>query len=362
VSNPQRENGSASRLREAIEVLESVVRDRGLLGALSLDERHRLLAAAGDVFNPDVVQRRRWGKALRRREKAAKERHDETVLAQTGIRVLREKPVFTTPNVFAPEGFEQHEVPDAEFREVFDLQHCYVCKQRYVEIHPFYDQLCLSCGDFNHRKRTETADLTGRVALLTGGRVKIGYQAGIKLLRAGASLILTTRFPRDAAARYAHEADFDAWGDRLEIFGLDLRHTPSVEEFCRHLGKTRDRLDFIVNNACQTVRRPPDFYRHMLELEQASADAMPVHVRGLLGEYEGLRRSDMLPSGAGREPLLGVTRSAELSQVPLLPDDLAGQGDLFPEGRLDQDLQQVDLRERNSWRLLLSEVSTIELL
>ena len=69
----------------------------------------------------------------------------------------------------------------------------------------------------------------GRVALLTGGRVKIGYQAGIKLLRAGAPLIVTTRFPRDSAARYAAEPDFDEWGDRLEIYGLDLRHTPSVE-------------------------------------------------------------------------------------------------------------------------------------
>ncbi|MDX6423402.1 MAG: hypothetical protein QOI67_873, partial [Gaiellaceae bacterium] len=210
------ENGNSARLREAIEALEAVVRDRGLLGDLPLEERHRLLAAAGDVFNPDVVQRRQWGKALRRREKAAKQRHDENVLAETGIRVLREKPVFTTPNVFAPDDFVQREVDDAERREVIDLQHCYVCKQRYVEIHPFYDQLCLSCGDFNYAKRTETADLTGRVALLTGGRVKIGYQAGIKLLRAGAGLIVTTRFPRDAAARYAEEADFDVWGDRLE--------------------------------------------------------------------------------------------------------------------------------------------------
>ncbi len=362
MSNPERDHGTEARLREAIELLEAVVRDRGLLGALSLEERHRLVAAAGDVFNPDVVQRRQWGKALRRREKATKQQHDETVLAETGIRVLRERPVFTTPNVFAPEEFEQRELDNSERREVIDLQHCYVCKQRYVDIHPFYDQLCLSCGDFNYRKRTETAELSGRVALLTGGRVKIGYQAGIKLLRAGAALIVTTRFPRDAAARYAQEADFDVWGDRLEIFGLDLRHTPSVEEFCRHLNATRDRLDFIINNACQTVRRPPDFYRHMLELEQASSETMPAHVRRLLGEYEGLRRSDMLPSGARPEPMVGVTRSAELSQVPLLPDDLVGQGDLFPEGRLDQDLQQVDLRERNSWRLLLAEVPTIELL
>jgi hypothetical protein len=127
-------------------------------------------------------------------------------------------------------------------------------------LHHFYDQLCPACAAFNFAKRTELADLSGRVALLTGGRVKIGYQAGIKLLRAGAHLIVTTRFPRDSAMRYAAEPDFAEWSDRLEIFGLDLRHTPSVEAFCQQLLDTHDRLDFIVNNACQTVRRPPDFY------------------------------------------------------------------------------------------------------
>ena len=341
------------RLNEAADVLEELARDRGLLAALTPQERTRLLNAAGDVFNPDVAQRRQWGKAVRRREKARKLERDEAVLAETGIRVLREKPVFSTPNVFPPTGFEQTDVTDdPDFREVVDPQHCYVCKQRYLEIHPFYDQLCRDCGDFNYRKRSETADLQGRVALLTGGRVKIGYQAGIKLLRAGAHLIVTTRFPRDSAARYAREPDFDVWGDRLEIFGLDLRHTPSVEAFCQHLSASRGRLDFIVNNACQTVRRPPEFYRHMLEAETAS---VPGHVRRLLGEYEGLRRYEMLPSNS-------VARSAELSQVPLLPEDLDAKDHLFPEGRLDQDLQQVDLRERNSWRLLLAEVSSVELL
>jgi NAD(P)-dependent dehydrogenase (short-subunit alcohol dehydrogenase family) len=233
---------------------------------------------------------------------------------------------------------------EPDFREVVEPQHCYVCKELYSGIHPFYDQLCPACADFNFNKRSENADLSGRVALLTGGRVKIGYQAGIKLLRGGAQLIVTTRFPRDSAARYAAEPDFEDWGDRLEIFGLDLRHTPSVEAFCRHLCETRDRLDFIVNNACQTVRRPAEFYRHMLERETAAAERLPAHERRLLGEYEGLRRYDMLPAG--------VTRSNEL----------AGQADLFPEGRLDADLQQIDLRERNSWRLLLAEVSSVELL
>ncbi|MDX6473179.1 MAG: hypothetical protein QOK22_1995 [Gaiellaceae bacterium] len=363
-----RETDAAERLKAAIETLESVVADRGLLGALTVEERTRLLIAAGDVHNPDLVQRRLWAKSLRKREKAAKLARDESALAETGIRVLREKPVYTTPNVTPPAEFEQSDVDESGLRELIEPQHCYVCKERYAQIHPFYDQLCAACGDFNFRKRTETADLRGRVALLTGGRVKIGYQAGIKLLRAGAQLIVTTRFPRDAAMRYAQEADFDDWGDRLEIFGLDLRHTPSVEGLCEHLRATRQRLDFIVNNACQTVRRPADFYRHMLDAERASERTMPGEVRALLGAYEGLRRTDILPSGvpalvgAAPSPLVGVTHSAELSQVALLPEDLAGQSDLFPEGRLDQDLQQVDLRERNSWRLLLAEVSSVELL
>ncbi len=352
----------AERLNRLTDELESIVRDRGLLRSLSLEERTRLLAAAGDVHNPDVVQRRRFNKVARREKKAARLRHDDAVLAGTGIRVLREQPVYTSPNVFPPAGFEQRDVDDAEFREAVEPQHCYVCKQDYLDVHPFYDQLCRACGDFNHAKRTETADLRGRVALLTGGRVKIGYQAGIKLLRAGAQLIVTTRFPRDSAARYAQEPDFEEWSDRLEIFGLDLRHTPSVEAFCTHLGSTRERLDFIVNNACQTVRRPAAFYRHMLEGEQAAEHTMPEHVRGLLGAYEGLRRSEMLPAAASAPSLAGLTSPADLSQVALLPEDLVDGGELFPEGRLDQDLQQVDLRDRNSWRLLLAEVSSVELL
>src|SRR3546814_10118669 len=89
-----------------------------------------------------------------------------------------------------------------------ELLHCYVCKQKYTRVHHFYDQLCPECAEFNFAKRSESADLRGRVALLTGGRVKIGYQAGLKLLRAGAALIVTTRFPRDSAERYAQEPDF----------------------------------------------------------------------------------------------------------------------------------------------------------
>ena len=362
----------AARLKAATELLEAVAADRTLILGLSEQERTRLLTAAGEVFHPDAMERRRVTKIRNRQRKAEKVKRDESVLADTGIRALRSKPVFTTPNVLPPAGFEQQEVTDnPEFREVVEPQNCYICKQDYSRIHPFYDQLCPTCAELNYRKRTETADLRGRVALLTGGRVKIGYQAGIKLLRAGAHLIVTTRCPRDSAARYAQEPDFATWSNRLEIFGLDLRHTPSVEAFCRHLLTTRDRLDFIVSNACQTVRRPPDFYRHMMDGEKAALGNLTPDSQRLLGAYEGLRGYHLLPEGAVTDPALavqnateftGLTRAAELSQAPLLPEELAAQAHLFPEGRLDQDLQQVDLRERNSWRLMLAEVSTVELL
>ena len=359
------------RLRAAAELLESIVDNRALLAGVPEDERTRLLRIAGELSRPDAITRRQLVKATKRKRKAARVDREEGALHETGIRKLRRQTVFTTPNVFPPSNFEQQDIADEpEFREALEPQNCYVCKKNYTTLHHFYDQLCPACAEFNYAKRSELADLTGRVALLTGGRVKIGYQAGIKLLRAGASLIVTTRFPRDSAARYAQEPDFGEWGHRLEIFGLDLRHTPSVEAFCRELLATRSRLDFIINNACQTVRRPPEFYEHMMDGETASVQSMPEAVRKLLGTYEGLRGYHMLPEGDSTalsldrriSEVAGLTHAAQLSQVPLLPEEIEAQKGLFPQGKLDQDLQQVDLRERNSWRLMMAEVPTVELL
>jgi len=360
------------RLRAAAALLESVAADRQLLDQLPADDRQRLHQAVAQLYHPDPVARRIKLKAAEKARHANKIEAEETVLNQTGIRTLRRKPVFTTPNAFVPEGFLPHDIPpeaDAvQPRESIEPKHCYVCKQKYSTIHFFYDQLCPECAAFNYAKRGELADLYGRVALLTGGRVKIGYQAGLKLLRAGAELIVTTRFPRDSAARYAAEPDFAEWGHRLQVYGLDLRHTPSVEAFCQELVATRPRLDFIINNACQTVRRPPDFYAHMMEGETAALHDLPEHVRRLVGHYEGLRGANILPEAATaalasrRSDLPGLSRAAELSQLPLLPEELLAQSHLFPEGRLDQDLQQIDLRQRNSWRLLMAEVPSVELL
>ena len=312
-SDRQPDDDVRQRLLDAMAVLRAVVAAPELVNELDATEKADFFNAAGDVFCPDPEIRRRRTKLLQQQRRSEKSQRDDETLAETGIRTLRSRPVFTTPDVYAPDDFEQHDVDDdpaaSPFRETIQAQHCYICKVRYREIHHFYDQLCPDCAALNFAKRGELADMSGMVVLLTGGRVKIGYQAGIKLLRCGAELIVATRFPRDAAERYAAEPDFAEWGDRLEVFGLDLRHTPSVEAFCAHLLTTRTRLDAIVNNACQTVRRPPAFYEHMMDNETVALRRTSApEVLQLVGSYESLRgwrggdRVDRSATGAGAHP------------------------------------------------------------
>ncbi len=327
-------------VRQATALLERIIEDRGVLAGLDKEVRQRLLMAAGRVSKPDKTERRRLRKALDRVEKVQRRDEDRALLSQTKIRKLRENPIFQTPR--------RSETPPQEPTEaigdVSEERVCYVCRARFTEVHHFYDQLCLSCGDFNFAKRDQHGDLSGRVALVTGARVKIGYQAAILLLRSGCEVICVTRFPVDAAARYSKEPDFAEWGHRLRVHGIDLRHTPSVEALCQQLLDEETRLDFIINNACQTVRRPPGFYKHMMEAELALEVSPETHA--LVGSQRSAERMN----------------AAALSQVPLLDEDHLDPRALFPADRLDADLQQVDLRRVNSWRLKLAEVPTIELL
>jgi len=368
------------QVRTATDLLEMLAADWQLLDQLPTADRRRLHRAIAGLSTADPRARRKRQKAA----KAASVIRDEAVLNATGIRALRRRPSVTTPNAFPPPNPEprtQNAEPRTTNPEPGTMNPapgtrnprvCYVCKRPYSQIHHFYDQLCRGCADVNFAARTELADLRGRVALLTGGRVKIGYQAGLTLLRSGAQLIVTTRFPRNAAARYAQERDFGEWGHRLEIVGLDLRQTPSVEAFCRDLVATRERLDFIINNACQTVRRPPDFYAHMMAEETAALRELPKNAQRLLRGQVGRDGQDGRGGLEGRVGRVGPvgpvgqtgesSQSTVLSQVPLLPEDLLARAELFPTGQLDQDFQQVDLRERNSWRMLLADVPTVELL
>ncbi len=68
------------------------------------------------------------------------------------------------------------------------LRSCYVCKVRYRDLHFFYDQLCPTCASLNYDKRLLKIDLKGKVAIVTGSCVKIGYQTCLKLLRCGCTV------------------------------------------------------------------------------------------------------------------------------------------------------------------------------
>ncbi|MCC7386409.1 MAG: SDR family oxidoreductase [Deltaproteobacteria bacterium] len=350
-----------SDLLRCLEILGAICEDRSLLSLLGTEERQALLVAAGRAVRPDRSEVRRLAKALRRREKRARKDADEARLDRAGIRALRREAQFSTPPP------RELPAPDAGPRpELHEPRACYICKASFTKVHRFYDAMCERCGDFNWEKRSQSVSLEGRVALVTGARVKIGYQAAIKLLRAGARVIVTTRFPRDAAARYATEPDFAAWSDRLTVYGLDLRHTPSVEQLAQHLVGTRPRLDFLINNACQTVRRPAGFYRHLIAAESTPLSELPAISRRLVEDDERLRASGLVRAGAaphrGAALSAAAFSAAALSQVALLPEDLSSDAGIFPEGRLDADLQQLDLRTVNSWRLRLAEVPTVELL
>src|SRR5688572_14090982 len=356
---------SENDVEACLRVLRAIEADRSHLTRFGRELRRELLTLAGLVAKPERHGLVRMAKAFRRAEREAAKAHDRKLVAAALLRVQRRSPVYAPLRLAPPSPEDLGECPELK-RELA----CYVCKQPFTKMHRYYDSLCELCGDFNYGKREQTADLAGHYALVTGARVKIGYQAALKLLRAGAHVVATTRFPVDAASRYAKEHDFPSFGGRLQIFGLDLRHTPSVEQFARFLGERLPRLDHVLNNACQTVRRPAGFFAHLLEAEAAPLASLPAEWRAVLAQHDELCRALGAPQERGARALAaaaarhaeGLVASAASSQRRYLDDDYRAGDTLFPTKRYDEDLQQVDLRDVNSWRLRLHEVETPELL
>lgn len=266
-------------------------------------------------------------------------------------------------------------------------QRCYVCKCRYTRAHHFYADLCPPCAALNYDKRLACRDMAGRVCLVTGARVKVGFQTCLKLLRMGARVIATTRFPTDALKRYRAESDSAQWLSQLEVLGLDFRFVGAVEEFCTWLMGKEEHLDVVINNAAQTIRRPAAYYKHLVETERyqtaptsqrtlpdAERCPEPMDDCGSHGLSSAVVVTSMLPSssnaaGSGAAPLLsalqnwpGLFTSAEASQMIVLPEDKEEDEANFPASIYDAQGQQLDLRHKNTWKLRLEEVSSREAL
>ena len=362
---------SEEEIQRSITLLKDLVADSQQLAALTKEQRIELVTVTGRLSRPnrDEINKRKRDCQRIKKQKIAS--FDRSVRAATGIRSARQATIFSAPAQITGRG----DNPKHKASELITPRACYICKSEFKRLHFFYDALCPRCADFNYQKRFQTAPLSGQIALITGSRLKIGYQAALMMLRAGAQVIATTRFPVDSALRYSGEADFSKWSQRLHIYGLDLRHTPSVEIFCNFVNQKYERLDILINNAAQTVRRPPGFYAHLMDKENIAFQDLPERSRLLLESFQECKNKLLDVSGNQlkkdlglpitwnqKAPGVGLFSSAKLSQIPYTHDLTLPAEEVFPQGKLDADLQQVDLRQTNSWRLCLGQIPTAEMI
>ena len=157
-----------------------------------------------------------------------------------------------------------------EIEEKFkNFSKCYICKEKFTldNIHKFYGNLCTKCGDHNYSYRTLQLDLSGRIAIVTGGRVKIGYYISTKLLSYGCKVIITTRFPKDSLFKYQQDPDYEKWKDNLIIYPIDFRIFESTIKFINYIKENFTHIDILINNAAQTLRRTSSYYNYLLPIE-----------------------------------------------------------------------------------------------
>ena len=174
-----------------------------------------------------------------------------------------------------------------ETKEKYVYKSCYICKQKLGldNINKFYGSLCTKCGDYNYSFRTMKLDFSGRIAIVTGGRIKIGYYIVTKLLSYGCKVITTSRFPKDALFKFKEDPEYDLWKNNLIIYPIDFRIIQSTMNFVKYIQKNYSHVDFLINNAAQTVRRTTDYYEYL----------MPIEVKKLLEEdNEKIIKNDYL--------------------------------------------------------------------
>jgi len=233
---------------------------------------------------------------------------------------------------------------------------CNMCRGQYLEHHHFYHQLCPRCAEHNWEKRQQTADMNGMVCVVTGGRVRIGYQIVLKLLRAGAFVLTTTRFPCDCALRFSKEPDYEEWRSRLEVCGpLELCDMRLVERFCDQLLRRFPRIHVLINNAAQTLTRRHGWNSRMADLEEKAAAA-------ITGSSVAIRQPSHLAGIAlPMPPIRSHSEIVPLADANVMWGEAVALED-FPEGELDESRQPLDLSVANSWSRRLEDVHTLELL
>ncbi|MEU7644503.1 SDR family NAD(P)-dependent oxidoreductase [Streptomyces huasconensis] len=316
-----------------------------------LDELDKL-----DVDHPDAIAVRRATagiyrtvKQRRRQERrAAKTAHDRAVTEATATGSA-DRIDDETAGVL-PSSSVKGEIAGILQRP----RSCYTCKTRYVEVDAFYHQLCPACAAENRARRDARTGLTGKRALLTGGRAKIGMYIALRLLRDGAHTTITTRFPNDAIRRFKAMPDSDEWIHRLKIVGIDLRDPAQVVALAESVA-AEGPLDVLINNAAQTVRRSPQAYSELVAAESAPLPAGELPASEVIGTFGSGAVAALPVAGGGALTADDVTGLALVTGSASLERIAAGTaidaGGLVP-----------DLHDSNSWVQTVEEVGPIELL
>lgn len=251
---------------------------------------------------------------------------------------------------------------------------CYMCGLKYKIKHPNYDTMCNICGEFNALKRGIKYDMKGKIALVTGGRVKIGYYTALSLLRNGARVIATTRFANDALERYRGEDDFSDWSDRLDIVQVSFNTMESVIELIKYVRENYKSLDVIINNAAQTLRRPKRFYEHHVKvntdhnnniktviddyMKNEAIDKVDMAVEyNDIKRYEALQNESEYKITTGSTSLVPVPK--QLIDKRLMKEYL---DKMFPDALYDEHDQQIDMRDINTWTRYLDDIHIMEIM
>lgn len=218
------------------------------------------------------------------------------------------------------------------------FKRCYICHRPLAEKETG-DPMCPDCRKLNTEKRdvflNKNKTLEGVIALVTGGRIKIGYETGLSLLRKGATVLITTRFPVDAIMRYSKERDYTEWSDRLMVYGIDFRDIREVEKMITWINGALPHLDILINNAAQTIARPEEYYRHLRKLENREEHCLPEPERKAL---YNIMHSRTIHNNKGIMKMV------------------------FSPAGVDENGFQADFRHKNSWISKADEISTKEFL
>ncbi|MBZ5734600.1 SDR family NAD(P)-dependent oxidoreductase [Nocardioides sp. TRM66260-LWL] len=301
----------------------------------------------------------------KRRKRDAELAHDRAVLelTATGSALRIDDETAGLPLVSS--------APGAFAGELLQPRDCYICKADYTLVDAFYHWLCPSCAALSHAKRDQRTDLTGRRALLTGGRAKIGMHIALRLLRDGARTTITTRFPHDAMRRFAGLPDAEDWIDRLTIVGIDLRDPAQVISLADEVAADGP-LDILINNACQTVRRSPGAYARLVEAESAPlptgvrlpemltfdrvSEAHPAALAGALStqavpHHDGESEASALAHHTAASLTALALQAGSASLAAHRDGTAVDAGGLLP-----------DLQTTNSWTHVVDQVDPLELL